>query len=250
MLLYYIRHGDPIYDPDQLTPLGHQQAEALAKRLALFGLDEIYASPCNRALQTAKPTCDLLGLEPKILEFLNEEKLGGLKVPVDEKKMDWVWAHPVYSQIFASREVRALGDAWYTHPELQAFHFERTLEPIQDSVDLLLASLGYEHDQEKGLYKVTQRCPEKRIAIFAHENIGKILMSRILDIPYAYYAAHFDMHTSSLTVIRFDDGNTPGYSGVPGEYARARVLTLSNDAHLYREGLPMEHRVTHIRDYF
>ena len=47
MLLFYIRHGDPIYNPDSLTPLGHRQAEAVAKRLALYGIDEIYASSSN-----------------------------------------------------------------------------------------------------------------------------------------------------------------------------------------------------------
>ena len=49
MLLFSIRHGEPIYDPDSLTPFGHRQAEAVAKRLALYGIDEIYASSSNRA---------------------------------------------------------------------------------------------------------------------------------------------------------------------------------------------------------
>mgnify|MGYP002514795605 CR=1 FL=1 len=60
MLFYYIRHGDPIYDPDSLTSLGERQAEAIAKRLAIYGLDRIYASSSNRAILTAKPTCELL----------------------------------------------------------------------------------------------------------------------------------------------------------------------------------------------
>ena len=54
MILFYVRHGDPIYNPDQLTPLGHRQAESVAKRLALFGVDEIYASTSTRAMQTAQ----------------------------------------------------------------------------------------------------------------------------------------------------------------------------------------------------
>ena len=33
MLLFYIRHGDPIYNPDSLTPQGERQAEALAKQI-------------------------------------------------------------------------------------------------------------------------------------------------------------------------------------------------------------------------
>lgn len=49
MILYYIRHGDPIYNPNQLTPLGERQAEAAAKRLAVYGMDKIYASVSNRA---------------------------------------------------------------------------------------------------------------------------------------------------------------------------------------------------------
>ena len=32
MLFFYVRHGDPIYNPDSLTPLGHEQAKALSKR--------------------------------------------------------------------------------------------------------------------------------------------------------------------------------------------------------------------------
>ena len=42
MLFFYIRHGDPIYDPDSLTPLGLRQAEAVAKRLALYGLVAVF----------------------------------------------------------------------------------------------------------------------------------------------------------------------------------------------------------------
>ena len=72
MLFFYIRHGDPIYDPDSLTPLGQKQANAVAKRLALYGIDKVYASSSNRAIQTAKPTCDLIKKEMEILDFANE----------------------------------------------------------------------------------------------------------------------------------------------------------------------------------
>ena len=60
MLIYYIRHGDPVYNPDSLTPLGERQAEAVAKRLALSDIDEIYSSPSVRAMQTAKPLSEVL----------------------------------------------------------------------------------------------------------------------------------------------------------------------------------------------
>ena len=73
MLFFYIRHGDPTYHPDELTPLGHLQAEAVAKRLAIYGMDDIYASTSNRVIETALPLCHLLKKEMTILDFANED---------------------------------------------------------------------------------------------------------------------------------------------------------------------------------
>ena len=72
MLFFLIRHGDPIYNPDSLTPLGHRQAEAVAKRLALYGVDRVYSSTSNRAHQTSLPTCEILKKEPELLEWCRE----------------------------------------------------------------------------------------------------------------------------------------------------------------------------------
>ena len=246
MLLFYIRHGDPIYTPDSLTPLGEEQARAVAHRLALFGVDEVYSSPSNRAMLTAKYTCELLGKQAHILDFLNENALGGMKIPRTDRKHYWVWSDSEYSQILAERSVREMGDKWYEHPKLEQFHFERTILPINEKIDAFLSSYGYEHDREKGLYNVTGRNAEKRIAIFAHECMGKIFMSNILDIPFPYYAAHFEMHTSALTVIRLGSSEYVENEGS----VRAQVLTLSNDSHLYRDEVSLVHRFTHIREKY
>jgi len=250
MLIIYVRHGDPIYTPDQLTPLGERQAESVAHRLALFGVDEIYSSTSNRAIQTAEPTCELMGKELRTLDFLNENYLKGLQIPLTQQKMDWVWAHPTYSQVLVSRDVREMGENWYSHPKLEDFHFEKILLPINAQLDDFIASYGYEHDSEKGLYKVTEHHAEKRVAIFAHECMGKIVMSHLLDIPFPHYAAHFEMHTSAFTVIRLDHGEFTQKEEGSAQYARARVLSLSNDSHLYRDGLPLTHRFTHLREQY
>lgn len=251
MLLFYVRHGDPIYNPDQLTPLGERQAEAVAHRLALFGIDEVYASPSNRAMQTAQPTCELTHKPLQILDFLNENALSEtLELPVNEKKKSWFWSHPDYANLLARRDVREMGDRWYEHPAFRDFHFEKTIQPVQCQMDAFIASHGYEHDSDLGLYKVTERHHEKRIAIFAHECMGKLVLSHLLDIPMPYYAAHFELKHSAMTVIRFDDcASAPG-CGEPKEYARARVLTLGSDSHLYRDGLPLVHSSARIRDRY
>lgn len=252
MLIFYVRHGDPIYDPDTLTPLGERQAESVAKRLALFGIDEIYASTSTRAIQTAQPLCELIGKPMTTLGFLNENDIEPkLKLPVgDSGKISWMWSHPYYSEVMASREVREMGDEWYNHPEFAKFNFGDVIEPIYEQIDAFIASHGYEHDREKGLYKVTERNHEKRIAIFAHECMGKIFMSRLLDIPFAYYAAHMEMKHTGVTVVRLDDGASRNKGDAPREYARARLLTMSNDSHLYRDGLPLVHASTSIRDRY
>ncbi len=251
MLIFYVRHGDPIYDPDQLTPLGERQAEAVAHRLALFGIDEIYASTSNRAMQTAQPLCEITGLKLKTLDFLNENYLDGLKVPLNEKKLDWVWSHTDYVPLLTSREVREMGDLWYTHPKLEQYHFDRVLNPINEQLDAFVASFGYGHDTDRGIYKIADNANvEKRIAIFAHECVGKIFMSHLLDIPFPYYSTHFEMHTSAFSVLRIDNRGVDKNGKPAYEHARAQLLTLSNDSHLYRDGLPLMHRFTRIRELY
>ena len=72
MLLFYVRHGDPIYNPDSLTPLGERQAEAVGKMLRSLRIDDVYASTSNRAQLTAKPLCEIAKKEMTLLDFANE----------------------------------------------------------------------------------------------------------------------------------------------------------------------------------
>ena len=53
MRILFVRHGHPNYELDCLTELGKKQAEAAALRLKDEGIEEIYASTCGRAFETA-----------------------------------------------------------------------------------------------------------------------------------------------------------------------------------------------------
>ena len=117
MLFFYVRHGDPIYNPDSLTHLGHRQAEAVAKRLASFGLDEIYASTSNRAILTATPTSELTKKEITKLDFANEgHAWEELTVNTPEGKR-WLFHRPEIKELFHTKEMRELGFKWYEHPD-------------------------------------------------------------------------------------------------------------------------------------
>lgn len=72
MRLYIIRHADPDYPNNTITPEGHLEAQALAKRLSSHGLDRIYASPLGRALDTMRYTADSLGMTHEVEHWTQE----------------------------------------------------------------------------------------------------------------------------------------------------------------------------------
>lgn len=232
MLLFYLRHGAPIYDPDSLTPLGHRQAEALAKRLATFGLDRIYASTSDRARQTAQPTCELLKKEAVLLDFANEgHAFADLTITAADGNKKWLFQDPETVLFFHDADLRAYGAEWYRHSRFAEYHYERGLARIADGIDDWLRSLGYEHVPESGTYRVI-RPNEERVALFAHQGFGLAFLSCLLDIPYPMICTHFDMCHTGMTVIEFAEQNG---------YAVPKILMLSSDAHLYREGLPTQY---------
>lgn len=61
MKLLLIRHGDPDYTIDSLTPKGHIEAEELAERLAAMDIKGYYTSPLGRAQKTAEYTLNKVG---------------------------------------------------------------------------------------------------------------------------------------------------------------------------------------------
>lgn len=229
MLFFYIRHGDPIYSPDSLTVLGQKQSEALAKRLATYGLDRIYASSSNRAIQTAKPTCELLKKEMEIMDFANEMYAWD-DFHIDKNgKGKWIFADEELKMLFADDSVISLGHKWYEHKELTAY--KKGVDRISKETFEFFKSLGYEHIKNTGKYKVL-KSRDERIAFFAHQGFGLAFLSEILDIPYPMFVNHFNICHSSMTVIEFKEVNG---------FAIPKVLTLSSDSHLYREGLPTKY---------
>ena len=231
MLLFLIRHGDPIYSPDSLTPLGLRQAEAVAKRLALYGVDDIYTSTSNRAIQTAIPTCELLKKESTPLDWCNESLAWRYFTTVNsEGKRIWMSDDETCREDFASPEVRRLDNKWFDHPFFADTKCREGVEFIERESDAFFSELGYEHDRQNNVFHCKQPS-EKRIALFAHAGFSLTCLSAVLDIPYPMICTHFCLNHSCITVIKFDNKPTL----IP------KVLTHSNDSHLYHDGLPTKY---------
>lgn len=233
MILYYVRHGDPTYSPNALTPLGRRQAEAVAKRLAVHGIDKIFVSSSNRAVETAQPLAQITKLEPVILDWANEDyAFWDMSMKDDAGNLLWVYRHREGRKLLAQDDVRTLGRKWYTHPGFAQTKCAESMERIQKEVDAFLLQLGYRHDLEHNCF-LTERPNEERVAFFAHEGMGLAILSCILDIPYPMVSTRFDMGLSAVTAIEFCE-----VDGI----LFPRMMTFSNDSHLYREGLPTLHQ--------
>ena len=236
MLLFYVRHGEPTYDPDQLTYLGHMQAIAIGQRLAVHGIDKIYSSTSTRAYQTAEPLAKMLRQDITQLDFCNEKHAFRDFSLVDEEtdKRKWCFAIPKYARLMVSREVRNLGDAWYTHPGFPAENrFREGTERVRRETDALMKEWGYERDEERCGYRAVRK-NDDRVALFAHGGFGYIFLSCLLDIPYSILSTRLDIAHTTLTVIELKEDE----NGL----VIPRALTMSNDGHLYKETLPVNER--------
>ena len=232
MLLFYVRHGDPTYHPDALTPIGERQAEAAAKRLALHGIDEIYSSTSTRAYNTALPTSELTKKEIKTIDFFKEDYAWSyFAYPNAEGNKEWAENLPEIKKLFVSDSVYQLGHKWYEHPEFAKYRFKEGAEYYKDKIDDFMLSLGYEHDRENHCYNALRK-NDKRIAIFAHAGFGGLFLSSILDIPYPMFVSHFAMNHTGITAIKFAEDGTN---------IMPKVIQYSSDSHLYKEGLPTRH---------
>ena len=175
MKLLIIRHGDPDYENDTLTEVGHKEALLLSQELSNKKIDKIYVSPLGRAKATAEYTCKLKGMEATVCDWLREfpariyrPEEDFLDVPWDWRPADWTPVEEFYSL-----------EKWASVPAMTAGGVAEKYAHVLEKFDKLLASLGYL--REKNLYRVT-KSNEDTIAFFCHFGLECVLLSRLLNI--------------------------------------------------------------------
>ena len=231
MLLYVIRHGDPIYEPDSLTELGHAQANALAKRLFRCGLDRVYCSPLIRAQQTARPTCEALGLSCEIEEWAHENRAFEDFV-VKHKDGREEWCFDQQNTNYVNDETLARQD-WYNIPELlgEPERFRQGYDRLIKSGDEFIARLGYV--REGSVYRI-ERPNDERVALFCHEGISTFFISHLLNIPLHVFWATVGFSHTGVTIIEFANNE----NGI----TMPRMICMSDLSHIYEGGLPYKHK--------
>lgn len=226
MLLYIVRHGDPIYETDSLTERGKLQAEAVGKRIFDAKVDRIFCSPMGRARMTAEPACRLLGMEYTVEEWTHEIQDERL-TPYPDGVLKSVTF--IQNTVYLENGNR---DLPYSHScECVGFNqsdMASAVSYIETHGKEFLERLGYR--EENGIYRIL-RANEEKVALFCHAGFTRAWLSVLLHIPLHMVWAEFDVTHTGVTVLEFKN-NENGFTA-------PRCLCLSDVSHLYAAGLDM-----------
>ena len=225
MKIILIRHGDPNYEKDCLTELGHKQVKVAAQRLLKEGIDEVYCSPLGRARQTAQAFLDASGIDHMtILDFMQEIRFGVEGALYDNRWNPWLGAAALVKE---GKDLQS--DDWREYPVFKDNFATIDADKIAVEADKWLATLGYVREGQ--YYRcigagddVESGTParEKAIAIFCHGGSSSAFMARVLNQTFAYMCGillRFP-HTT-INVLKFAD--KPGELVLP-------IIELLNDA--------------------
>lgn len=229
MLLYIIRHGEPDYGTDSLTELGKLQAEAVAKRLQKSGINAVYTSPFGRAIQTAEPTCRLLGLDYKTEEWIHE--LQGEEFttyPDGEKRSITTLQGKLLRE---NGEMNIPFDRMFESKALAQSNIESAFNYIRDNGRNFLERLGYK--EENGIYRIL-RPNEDRVALFCHAISSRVWLSELLHIPlhimWSSFYAHFHTGVTIIDFKNYENG-----------FTTPKCYCYTDTSHLYEAGLDVCH---------
>ncbi len=225
MRLFIIRHADPDYPNNTITPAGHLEARALSVRLAKLGLDHIYSSPLGRAVDTARYTADTLR-KPVTIEPWTAE-LGHCVAELDLGGRACVWDVP--GEHIRERSPYATHETWHEHRYFAAPLIRSTFEELRTASDAFLSRHGYE--RVEGRYRIV-RANREKVAVFCHGGLGLFWLSHLLEIPLPLMVSGFHLPPSSVTTVLFDERSAT--------WAVPRCTGVGDVSHLHAAGLPIQ----------
>ena len=214
MRIIFVRHGEPNYEKDCLTPTGQMQAEAAAERLEREGISEIYSSPMERAYQTASATASRLNLPIQTLPFMHEISWGGPGVPQD--------GHPwtLSDWMITKDDFDFFRNDWRDHPYFRDNVAVRYLDEISVKFDDFLITQGYRHE---GTRYLCQTDKPKTIAVFSHGGSGACVLSHLLALPFPYVCTVLPYEFTSVITLEFPVQE--------GQYVHPRIELFNDTAH-------------------
>lgn len=175
MKLLIVRHGDPDYSIDSLTPVGWKEAELLADRLCQLDVKAFYCSPLGRARDTASLTLQRLSREAVVLPWLQEFPPKVRKPNRDTDSVAWDWLPQDWTA-----DPRFFDLHQWTQPDVfSKANVEQEAKLVADGLDALLAKHGY--IRQGNCYRAEQ-ANEDTIVLFCHFGVSCVILGHLLHI--------------------------------------------------------------------
>lgn len=220
MRLLIVRHGDPDYSIDSLTPTGWKEAALLADRISKLDVKAFYVSPMGRAKDTASLTLKKMGRTAKELPWLREFSPAGDPNRKGNKPM-WDWL----PQDWTAQPQLYHPDTWYLQEHYAAVKAEAEYKWVAEGLDALLAKHGYVRDGK--LYRA-EKPNEDTVVLFCHFGVACILLGHLLGISPAVMWHSFCAAPSSVTTLNTEERR----EGI----AYFRMSSFGDISHLYAAG--------------
>ena len=186
MQVLLIRHGEPDYENDTLTEVGHQQAQLLAASLAAESLDAIYVSHMGRAQDTMRYTAELTGLRPATLDWLRE-----VSAPPVNGWCAWELPGPY---ALSQPQLPTL-DNW-SERVVYGESFLPYYNAIAEGFDGLMSTYGYEKSGH--MYRAGSQGGQT-IALFCHKGTILTLLGYLLHWPLPLIFVHCHIDPTGVT---------------------------------------------------
>lgn len=202
MLIYFIRHGNPCYDPDSLTERGHYEAEETGKFLLTRNIDRIYSSDSKRAFQTAEHFANLAHKEIAQFHWASEYVSGDYFGTTINGHFEFFDTAPQFREACYRDQDDPL---WYKNEPWCNMRMKEGSDLFDKEIDNWLASMNIIHDRSKKEYFVKDGAP-KSVALFSHGGVGMKFLTSMLDINLVKFPVLFrGFDTCSINIFEINE---------------------------------------------
>lgn len=221
MKILIVRHADPDYSIDSLTPTGWKEAELLSGRLADLNVKAFYVSPLGRAKDTAALTLKKMGREATVCDWLREFHAPIHRPDREALSGTWDWLPGDWTK-FPEYFDR---NAWYTTDIMKEGNVGTEYDRVTTELDKLLAAHGYVRKDD---YYEAVRANNDTLVFFCHFGVECVLLSHLLNVSPMVLWHGMCALPSSVTTLATEERR----KGI----AYFRTLAFGDTSHLYAGG--------------
>jgi len=182
--IFFLRHGETVASKTggfcgtsdvELTPEGKMMAQDFAAAYSNIKWTAIFVSPMIRTVATAKPLCDLVGVEMQLRDGLKEINFG-----------QWEGKSPAeVNQQFHDLYVRWQSEpGWNAPPD-----GERAIDIARRSSEVI--------------EEIEKTYPTGNVLVVAHKATIRIMLCSLLGIDVGRYRDRIDMPVAAVSLIEF-----------------------------------------------